>query len=850
MSPPDVDDFYVVAIPHTFVHSKHYTPSEVHQVIRELVHGIYVFNQTPSISFESNYDCSSACILPSAYVDTFLGQCLFNIDYFVKSLLHGNTVPQREKRLRLNEKWRKVVSENPSGLHDLYQEHGALKMEDDDELGSALYDDSLTPYYRFPPELVDSDLSALNLTPRFSTSEDHHNHTKYISHDVFLRYLDQVSLSLVLEQGPLQQDGSLLVINPRYDVQSKVHVHHIQNDENILTHLHVYLQKQIDFIKKNLTKKTSVAHILELLHFASFLVLLFATLKQQHKTVDCNKLQPAMNSDLLTTERELPPFLPTKSSRWSSYTSNNHYTSAKGGISFHKECIEVVPLQHELKGAKDEILSKAKERDVAMVTVNGKTYTVVGFRLDNYYPKFPRWIHAMVQELQSQCSKLPAMSDSRVQEFLRRPLGLRNASKLKTINASLRPCIDKNLTGCVAAMLKRCTKTRINKPDEEDGLALIHYASACGRSEVMSLIIHNVGGVNQPSHLSPDSPSQTLPIHLASQSGDIDSVCCLLKYNAEAFVIDDRGWSPIHYAAYHNYHVIVSHFARLSKECINVVTSGRDRTTPLLLAAENGGLSSVKCLVGFEADLFATNGSQHNVVQIATLKHHVNILQYIVSLDVLPVWNILADMLKADPSTKFPQASSRCLDALLRWNSSYYDVIISNGAVQQLVELTKSSDENLQLLSTQVLADISCMAPVKDILVSAIPVFVKHLSSRDDRLQSCACIVLSDLALQSSNQKLIADSNGIKPLIDLLSSPQDDIQLYSVACLGILAMNNNDIKTLIREINGLPLIVSLLSSPTICIQGCAAACMQVSYIIHNFMLLNYIYIIGTIGWLL
>jgi hypothetical protein len=830
LSPPDVEDLYVIAIPH-LLHGKPFSSVELHQIVRELVYGIYVFNQTPSISMETNHDSSVTCQLPSAYVDTLIGQCLFSLDYFVKSLLHGNTIPQRERRFRVNEKWRKVAGENPSGLHGLYEEYGLMNMEDDEELDADLYNDKKPPCYRFPPTLVDPSLSARYLRPRYSTGENTEHQLQVSSYEAFIKHLDHVSLGVSFEQGPLQQDGSLLVFDPSHKVYSKVNVKNVKDDA--LFYLHVYLQAQIDFVKKHLLKKSSVTRVIELLQFASFLVGLLATLKQKHKIIDCDKLHLSMNTDLLSTDRELPPFLPTKNSRWSPSTPKSAgSSSANGCVTFHKEQINVTPLEEKFSELKKRILTEPKLHDngPVMVNVDGCVYTLISLKLDNYYPKFPRWAHAMVQELKSQCSKLPPLTDGRVQDFLRRPLGLRLASKLKTINVSLRPCIDKGLTGSASALIKRCTKTRINKLDEEDGMSLIHYASSSGRFEILSYLIHQGADVNQFRHeISSQSASQTVPIHLGTSSGDIDTIGCLLKYGAQKDAVDDKGWYPIHHAAFHNYHPIVAHFVRLDKASINLLTEGKDRATPLLLAAENGGLSTVKYLIEFGGDVCVTDSSGHNIVHIAAIKHHINILQYFIMIDRQSklLWDTLAEMLRANPSTGLPQSSANCLDSLLRWDPTLYSIVIDIGIIKQLIDLAQSENEQLNLLSVQVLSDVSCEDPIKDIIVSAIPVFIKHLSASNDRLQSCSCIVLCDLAFSPANQTTIAEGGAIKYLIDMLKSPEDDIQLYSSACLGILAMDNSNIKDLIRDANGLSPLISLLSSSSICIQGSAAACLQV-----------------------
>jgi hypothetical protein len=62
---------------------------EVHQILRELTIGIYVLNQHPSLQLEVNFDESTTCQIPPAYIDTKIGQIMISTDYWLKALWHG-----------------------------------------------------------------------------------------------------------------------------------------------------------------------------------------------------------------------------------------------------------------------------------------------------------------------------------------------------------------------------------------------------------------------------------------------------------------------------------------------------------------------------------------------------------------------------------------------------------------------------------------------------------------------------------------------------------------------------------------------------------------------------------------
>ena len=90
---------------------------EFHHVLQELVYGIYVLNQTPTVSLEANFDLSTTCQLPPAYIDTRIGQILVNVDYMMKCLWHGAYFP-KEKRAKFNERWRRNLDVDANGKAD------------------------------------------------------------------------------------------------------------------------------------------------------------------------------------------------------------------------------------------------------------------------------------------------------------------------------------------------------------------------------------------------------------------------------------------------------------------------------------------------------------------------------------------------------------------------------------------------------------------------------------------------------------------------------------------------------------------------------------------------------------
>lgn len=817
--------------------AKQFRLQELHQVVRELVEGIYVFNQVPSISLDSNYDSSTTVSLPSAYHDSLVGEALFTVDYFMKSLLHGSTVAQKEDRVKLLEEWKKFPLLN---LRDEFMANGLTEMQDDEQLGSDLYNEENPPRTRYPPKCVNPDLASSQLSPRLTTAEDFEQQQAHLCRETFVQHLDQVSLGLLFWQEQILQKGDMLMIEPASEVTTKVLALKPEpSGSSLSAHLHSYLQKQQQFVSENLHKKAEISRYVELLGFASFMVYLLTTLKRQNKTINLSCLIPSRPKDVMRTERDIPPVLPTKLSRWSPYTSRNNHTGMNGGIDFLKSkhtagTFEISPsemetLQKVVSSAEVAMKSVTSissiERETPTCEIGGKQYYVIVLAVELYYsntPKLPRWVHAMTAEMRTQSGRLLQLNDARIQDMLKKPLGLRKASSLKTVNISLQASIENNALPAVMALLKRCTRTRLGKVDDK-GMTMLHYAAAHGRSDIASALIIAGSNVSQPVALPGKPDCLTRPIHLAAKTGDVECFSCLVHYGADLCVADSNGWAAIHHAAYHNSQAIIRYLVAISTLQLDFKTTNKLQATPILLAAQNGCFSSFKCLLELGADLSCVTSTGFNVVNYAAFQHQTGILKYLVLQDdeKADVWETLSEMLKLDE--RYAEVAARNLDSLTRWKPEYAKQLLQNNAVASLVQLLKKTDA-LQLLSVQVLANISNVDSVGQAIIEAeaVSVLVGLLSSPSDRIQMNSCLVLSDLGILPETQKAIPKAGAISRLIELLQSEVDDVQLFACACIGILASKNPDNQVTVVESRGLPVLVGMLSSPLTCTQGCAS----------------------------
>ena len=854
--PPDSEGRYVFLIPKDSIVEGEGTRSatyelqvqELHQVVRELVGGIYVFNQIPVIDFEPNYDFTTTCSIPSSYHDTLIGTNLFAVNYFVHSLLNGSTIPQKDKRMHLLENWKKFSHSN---LKKMFIANGMTTIQEDKEIGKDIYVKKKVPFIRCPPKCVHTEITYSQLTQHLTMDKDYEQQASSIGRDVFLQHLDHITIGIVFRQERILHGDNIFVLNPASDVVTGVMAMDQGTDSSLYNHLHSYLQKQREFVTENLFKKSDIAHSMNLLSFVSFMIYFLVTLKKHNKIIDVSNLLPSKSIDATRTDREIPPVLPSPLSRWSPYLSENNYAAIQGGINFMKTClltelprlsiremITIKELQTPKKSSISSITSftssqhmmNSGDGDVMSVCeVGGKSYFAVQFQVEPYYlntPKLPRWVHAMKAELKSQFLRLPPINNTRIHDMLRKPLSTHKTVGM-TVNILLKGCVEKGLLPAVRALLKRCTQTRLGKADD-NGMAMIHYAAANARPQVISALIIAGSSVNQPICLPNQLPTRTLPVHLAAKSGSLDTLSCLDSYGADMWVEDDNGWMPVHYASFNNYQLMIRQLLYSNQSKIDVKTSGKLHATPLLLAAKNGCFDSFKYLVELGANLDVTMSNGCTVVHLAALGNHITILKYLIDLGKkeLNVWMMLSDMLMPldGPCAK---AAARCLDPLTQWKPEGSSELLKHSAIKSLVQLL-CKDQTSSLLVVQVLANLSNLNGVKLslILSEAIPHLVQLLTSSNGRIQVCACLVLSDLAMQPDTQITIVAAGAIPLLTKLLQSKANDVQLFSCACIGILAYDNPKNQNLVSEAKAIPILVSMLKSCLSCIKGCAADSLQ------------------------
>ena len=726
---------------------------EMHQIVRELVIGIYILNQTPSITLEANYDCSTSCQIPPAYFDTRIGQILSNVDYMMKSLWHGAYFP-KDKRTKFAERWRQAVNLNTTtgepetrrSLQLVWTEAGISDLAKDPELAQA--------YDALPVENKDDPAAA---------EEKRH----------FMKYVDELALKLTLFQNTVNQHQNMFLIDASYHISSIVRSDKI--DLQSYEKLQRRLSAHQEFIRKTLPLKPEVKRQLALLKFISFMVPFLVAIKKRCKVPDVNNLLPAFTFEERKTEREFPPLILRPDFKCKTFDLSEKYFHLHGGISVVRETTPAQKIAPVIVGERENLeylatdaCNKILSSDTVMlesypmtpVEIDGKSYFVLNIHLETYYPvspKHPLWIHAHYDEIVKLKPKRLPVHELQIHEQFKKRYGYQRTVKLKQIPAGLQASAQRGLVSIFHTMTRRLPPSRLTTQDSS-GLSLIHHASMFNRPQIITMLVVMGFDVNVRRYNNISSQGVS-PLHLAARCGALDSLVCLMTYKADVMMFDSLGWVAAHYAAFFNHVDCLMHLIHHEPKLLELKSKDEFKSTPILLAASSGALDAVKCLIDKGAQFTSTDKAGNGAVHLAALHFHTNTLEYFISWNnnEVPVWDLLVGMLKSH-DFKRKRSAVKCLEVLSLATEDNWKSILYAGGVPALVELLRLDDTELQSLSASVLCNIGSHTEVRaDVSkANAIPVVVSLLDSPVPMIHSRAAVILGDLACLDANQGKIA----------------------------------------------------------------------------------------------
>ncbi|ESP02231.1 hypothetical protein LOTGIDRAFT_224972 [Lottia gigantea] len=796
---------------------------EIHQVMRELLYGIYVVNQTPTLSLETNNDQSTTCQLSPAYLDTKIGQTMISVDYMMKGMWHGAYLP-KDKRIKFSERWRMNLDVNAHGkaetkksLMTEFKSAGLIDITTDPDYTN-IYD-------RIPPDLPgDTDMEQ--------------------ERKFFMAHVEDLSMKIAFHQNDVDFYKNMYLVDSDWIVSSIVRLLDNRIDNSGYERLKTRLQMHEEIIKSYLPNKTEVRRNIELLKLVSFLTPFLVGMRKKMKIPDINRLLPPLSAEECRTERELPPLILGSDFKCPNFEFGEQYFNLHGGIvidletnemnQLNNQFIEAYPTLHDdsvkyLNKMLDPDAQLQEHYAIPIQEIDGKKYYVIMLEFETYYaamPQKPLWIRAFHEEVQALKPKKLPIHEIPLHEQFKKYFGFKKAIKYKTPQNGLKAAAQRGLVAMFQALCRKMPASRLGKQDEH-GLSYLHYAAMHNRPQIIAVLLMQSMDVNvRRNHIVGNGPTG---LHMAARCGSLDAVACLLANFANVLATDQDGWAPVHHAAFFNHQDILTLMIRKNSGLMELATKNDAKSSPLLLAASSGALQSLKCLIKLEADITKVDNEENNMVNLAALRFHTNILEYLIEWNNpdIPVWKILVDMLKDDNMTK-QDAGVKCLEVLSTCKPNYWRSILDADGIPALVNLLNTENEEIQTVTASVICNISENHEIRFALTrcDAGPILIKLLESPNDDIQSRAAIVLSDLASVEGNQDHLAKNGAIAPLVQLLESELEDVLVNTVNAIRVMCVNNRENQNAVASSGGIEPLVEFLTVNSDILQAATSAALS------------------------
>ncbi|XP_031749764.1 ankyrin and armadillo repeat-containing protein isoform X2 [Xenopus tropicalis] len=798
---------------------------DVHQIIRELAVGIYCFNQVPSISLDANYDRSTSCNIPPAYCDTRVGQIMIAVDYMMKALWHGAFMA-KDKRVRFSEFWRSNMNIDANGIPLTKKDVFA------DFCAAGLTDISSDPDYE----------DIYSQTPDFDPSYEPNNEEEK---NLFMQYADSITIKMTCFITDVQQCENFFIYDASNQFSTAIRLTEEYIDPVTYQRLQQRLKIQRKLVAENIEKTVENRKNVAYLKLISFLVPFFLGLKKKMKVPDLNHLLQPFSNDKLKTERELPPLMLGENFACQHFQyGENEYFHLHGGIEFdlgtpslEQPCEDIKAAFQDIKITAIKHINDLLDLDttyreyypIPTVTINGKSYYTIAIQLENFYPaglKTHWWgaINGIISTLKPK--RLP-LTDVQMYEQFKKRFGYKRAIKCQNFPFGLKSAAKRGLAAVFHTFSR---KTQISGLDvrDEAGYAVIHHAAIYNRVVIVSQLAKASFNLNQrrndsflvqantsTQNLEDIEQSGPTALHIAAQCGSLEVLLCLLALKTDYMLRDNRGWMAIHFAAFYGAIPCIRALYRNDPNLLEMETTAQYQCTPLLLTAAAGELDALHYLLSVGANWKQKDSLGNNIIDLAVLYFHTNILKYIIDLNIpeLHVWQQLAGLLKCDDQHR-KEMAVRCLEVLCVVNRNYWEDIYKAGTIPSLVELLHSDQVPLKCLALGILSNISNNNPVSRALVKsgAIQVLVHLLHSRQPELQSRCSVLLSDIAQIDSNQNVIAEMDGISPLVHLLYEKYEDVLVNAVNCIRVLCIKNTANQKAVRDLGAIPSLVEFLTA--------------------------------------
>ncbi|CAF1473696.1 unnamed protein product [Rotaria sp. Silwood1] len=789
---------------------------EVHQLLRELTIGVYSLNAQPLLSLEANFDLSSTCQIPTAYIDTRLGQIMINCDAWLKSLWHG-VFMSREKRAKFTDRWRHA-SESSLARSVIHEFEAA-----------GLQDISQDPDYS----------QAKN---SFQTEPKSEEQTH--SDDEFLAsYADDLSMVLTLYLDQISQWKNCLMFNGNYTIQSQIKTIQEKLDNQQFQRLKALLQVHENYLRKTFSLKNEVRKYMYLLELSCFLFTLLVGLKRRMKKIpNMNRLLPMLIGEDVRTERELPPFMYMKKQSTNIFPIN-HETMfhLHGGIQFEYETRSLNNKLSEMFKEKNESLldtsrrilygyldipnSPNMEYHLPIVEIDGKKYYHLVIDIEPYYGLSPVWLRVIQRSIENASAKR-FLNETVMYEMYKKYFGRKKATYYKNPEHGLRVSAQRGLACIFQALARKTPISGLSKPNLRDGLTLMHYAAIHNRPIIIGILILLGVDVNSKAEVN-YVPNGGTPLHFACRHGSLDAASCLLG-NMAAIQVDHQGWTPIHHAAFCDHVPILRLLYNKHNDLLEQRTKDSRQSTPLLLASTSGALDAVQCLVSLDANIAYKDELGNTVIHLAASNLHTNIIEYFIRLNnrLVPTWTILVDLIN-HPDLPMKRATVQCLHVMTTHGDEFWRPLLETDGIKRLIKLLKMTDANLILSTLSVLCNISTNTEVRLAISTAednlSEMFSNLLKLNNDEIRSKTSILIADICFVPSNQERFLESDAIIGLSRMLDSSIEDVLVNACNAIDLLCRKNEFMQNELAKYGIIEKLTELLALDSKVLRGTVAS---------------------------
>ncbi|KAF7245037.1 Ankyrin and armadillo repeat-containing protein [Varanus komodoensis] len=680
----------------------------------------------------------------------------------------------------------------------------------------------------------------------------------------FMQFVDYILLKLTFATTEVQQYENVFKFDAAYSLSNAIRMTEDRLDTYSYQRLQQRLVLQQKLVKKHLEKKADIRKQIAYLKIMTFLIPFIISLKRKNKVPNLNRLLQPYSDDKVKTERELPPILLGPDFKCQHFMyAQNQYFHLHGGIEFDISTPSVEDISDDIKTAYDDMYACAANHltqlldpdapyrehyPIPMMDFDGRSYYVIGIDLEPFYLLFKtHWWGAINEIISTLKPKRLPLTDLQAMEQFKKRFGYKKAIKCKSLSFGMKSAAERGLSAIFLTFCRKMSISSLNMTDES-GYALIHHAAIYNRVSILCQVVKSHLTINQRRTLPASQAFGPTALHLAAQCGSLEALHFLLALKADYRLPDERGWMPIHFAAFYDNVACLIILYRKNTELIEVETRSEYHSTPLLLAATSGALDTIQYLFSLKADWLKKDGEGNNIIHLAVLNFHTEVLKYLIELHNpdLPVWKTLVGMLDCE-SSKRKEMAVRCLEVLCLAKENYWHCILEAGTIPSLIKLLESKNIPLECLTMGVLSNISTHDSIARAFVQAggISVLIKLLSVEEPELLSRCAVLLYDIAQLDDNQTIIAEQaslilrillffklpspptlkrgGGIPALIDLLQHNIEDLLVNVINCIRVLCINNSENQLKVKEAMGIEPIVHFLHSESDVLLAVASA---------------------------